>query len=251
MMENNSLLKCLKDLATKMHEIHPLFERLYPLAVLKGKKLYIYRVDQREYFLYKKINAPEWLPQNVMAAFPLKENNYNITCVISSDALENLEKIVLVLHEFVHCYQFETYEEILKKNLDIFRIYMEKGVYDWEITHPFPYDSPYFVEAYNSLLLHVQNINDAKVVRRKLRKILDRIDFEYMVWVEWKEGFARYIENKIRRILRIAENHIGREKPYTRLTFYEGGAKLIEILIKNDEKLYLDIKQLFYEIKNL
>ncbi len=84
-----------------MREIHPLFERLYPLAVLKGKKLYIYRVDQREYFLYKKINAPEWLPQNVMAVFPLKENNYNITCVISPDALENPEKIVLGLHEFV------------------------------------------------------------------------------------------------------------------------------------------------------
>ncbi len=45
------------------------------------------------------------------------------------------------------------------------------------------------------MLLYVQNIDDAKAVRRKLRKTLDRIDFEYMVWVEWKEGFVRYIEN--------------------------------------------------------
>lgn len=251
MMKNDPRLKRIKDLAKKAREIHPLFARLYPLAISQDKKLYIYRVSGNKYLLYKVVKAPEWLPEDVMAAFPLEENDYEITCVVSSKALEGLEGLVLVLHEFVHCYQFETCEHRLKKTLSIARKYEDIGVYDWELTHPFPYDNTEFIEAYTTLLQDTLDVDKAKAARRKLKKTLSTLDYEYMVWVEWKEGFARYLENKIRRTLNLPENHLGRDKPYTRLTLYEGGAKLTEILVDAHKDLYLDIERLFTKIKNL
>jgi len=36
-----------------------------------------------------------------------------------------------------------------------------------------------------------------------MRKYLKNHDYEYMIWQQWKEGFARYIENKIRNTLNV------------------------------------------------
>jgi hypothetical protein len=52
-----------------------------------------------------------------------------------------------------------------------------------------------------------------------------------MIWQEWKEGFARFIENQINGRLNLPENHGGKEKPFNRVVFYEGGAHYIKLLI--------------------
>jgi hypothetical protein len=66
-----------------------------------------------------------------------------------------------------------------------------------------------------------------------------------MVWQEWKEGFARFVENTIRRRLGMEENHYGVEEPFHRVTFYEGGSKFIGFLGKQEPGLLVDIENLF------
>jgi len=66
-----------------------------------------------------------------------------------------------------------------------------------------------------------------------------------------EEGFARYIENAIRRRLGVGENHLGGEPPFTRITFYEGGSKLINTLVRHNPKLLNDLEKLFWKICEL
>jgi len=80
-------------------------------------------------------------------------------------------------------------------------------------------------------------------------KLILLFDHEYMVWQEWKERFARLIENKIRTNLKLKENNYGCKRPYTRVTFYYGGAKFINYLSKKNPELYLDIEMLFHHMK--
>ena len=65
--------------------------------------------------------------------------------------------------------------------------------------------------------------------RRSLKQHLSEIDHEYLVWVEWKEGFARFIENEIRSRYGIEANEGGKDAPYNRVTFYFGGERFITI----------------------
>ncbi len=87
--------------------------------------------------------------------------------------------------------------------------------------------------------------------RAVLRDVLSLQDFEYMVWVEWKEGFARFLENRVRSLLGLEENHRGREVPLNREVFYEGGALLADLLVSRDVSLYEDLEKLFWEMWRL
>jgi hypothetical protein len=88
--------------------------------------------------------------------------------------------------------------------------------------------------------------------RRLLREALDDHSFEYMVWQEWKEGFARYIENRIRTCLGLPVNlggdHIDDSSPFTRVSFYAGGAALIELLEGLRPEAVRDLRLLFAEL---
>jgi hypothetical protein len=77
---------------------------------------------------------------------------------------------------------------------------------------------------------------------------LVRDDYEYMVWVAWKEGFARYIENRIRRRYGLEPNLGGREQPFDRVTFYNGGEKLITYLAAQRGGKFPDVRELFGEM---
>jgi hypothetical protein len=66
-----------------------------------------------------------------------------------------------------------------------------------------------------------------------------------MVWVEWKEGFARFIENEIRSRYGIEANHSGEEPPYNRVTFYYGGEMFIRFLNRDDRERLRDVEELF------
>ncbi|MEM4570447.1 MAG: hypothetical protein QXE66_03970, partial [Desulfurococcaceae archaeon] len=158
------------------------------------------------------------------------------------------ESIVSVLHEFVHCYQWECCEEKLKSSLTVAREEVEAGNYSWELNYPFPYTDDHFVELYSRFL--DANAEDIPDIRRKLKEYLSRKDYEYLVWQEWKEGFARYIENIIRGVLQLKENNSGREKPFTRITFYTGGEKMVKWLQSRDPGIILNIEKLFWKISD-
>ncbi len=55
-------------------------------------------------------------------------------------------------------------------------------------------------------------------------------------WKSWrKEGFARYIENKIRRKLELPENHYGADEPFNRIVF----CIILQASCWSPEKLYI------------
>ncbi len=69
-----------------------------------------------------------------------------------------------------------------------------------------------------------------------------------MIWQEWKEGFARWVENRVKRKIGLPENIKGSEPPYSRVSFYAGGEALIEYLLTVDETIINDLSVLFKEM---
>ena len=170
-----------------------------------------------------------------------------MTCVVSEDVFDSRDGFVLILHEFIHCAQWDCCEAELKQKLAIARAAMKKQDFMWELQYPFPYESRRVEKAYARFMKAALD-GDAKAVdsgRRRLRKLLKTSDFEYMAWEEFKEGFARHIENQVRRKLNLQENHSGGEKPLTRISFYEGGAAYIAHLCLKDPALCSDPPRLF------
>jgi hypothetical protein len=74
-------------------------------------------------------------------------------------------------------------------------------------------------------------------------------NLEYMIWQEWKEGLARYMENMIREKPGIKINSKILEPPFDRVCFYEIGSKYIETLINKNIELKDNLEEMFYEIK--
>ena len=165
------------------------------------------------------------VPKGVRAAFPLECYKNKVACVISGEIFDSLEGYVMIFHEFMHCQQLETCEPELKQKLGVAQKAMAKKDYIWEINYSFPYNNSEFTKTYSLFLkaLEGNNSDDVFKYRSQLKQILNKDDFEYMVWQEWEEGFARFIENQIRRRLGLNENHYGIEEPFSRVTFYEGG----------------------------
>jgi hypothetical protein len=84
--------------------------------------------------------------------------------------------------------------------------------------------------------------------RRGLRRVLPEEDYDYMVWQEWKEGLARFLENRIRVRLGLAENNNGLEGSLSRVSFYAAGDRMIRFLADRDANLPTDIGKMFEEI---
>jgi hypothetical protein len=109
---------------------------------------------------------------------------------------------------------------------------MKKQDYMWELQYPFPYADATFIRTYKSLLLALdeRDAAQAESLRKELRESLSSMDWEYLTWQEWKEGLARYLENRIRQMVGLPENKGGETEPYSRVTFYRGGDALIRFL---------------------
>jgi hypothetical protein len=67
----------------------------------------------------------------------------------------------------------------------------------WELNYPFPYASETFISKTKEL----DNGYDIGTYHNEMKTEINEKDFEYMIWQEWKEGYARYIENLIRERL--------------------------------------------------
>ena len=235
-----------------MAGFNPALARLYPIAIVDGDEFLIYdRVEGSPgYQFIKKEPIPMPIPKGVRAAFPLEVYGGRIACVVTPEVFDTLEGYVTILHEFVHGYQFETCERTLKNKLGIALQAQEKGDFMWEIQHPFPYQYGTFARYYQEFLeaLSRGEAGDILAVRGALYTCLGRHDFEYMVWQEWKEGFARWVENRLRIGLGLQENFGGRNPPFSRVSFYAGGAALVDYLQGQNPILVRDLEALFYRI---
>ena len=253
---NTNYLELINELIPihqKAAGINPALHRLYPVVIAEGDKLLIHDCDevQQSYRYIKSTPAPMPIPRGVRAAFQLEDYGGRIVCVLTPEVFDSKEGYVTILHEFVHCYQYETCEQSLKMNLDVARQAQEQGDFMWEIQHPFPYQSNMFTRSYEAFLEAVflsDGVGDEQAVqcaRQDLRSYLGRHDFEYMVWQEWKEGFARWVENRLQEKLGLCVNNGGTDLPFSRVTFYAGGAAYIGFLERRTPGLVNDLEALF------
>jgi hypothetical protein len=243
------------DMQHQVKDLHPALGRLYPIAIVNGELFDIYDVigDAQQYTYQKSATLPMPVPPGVRAAFPLEAYGGKMSCVVTPDVFDTQTGYVTILHEFVHCYQFETCEQDLKMSLDVARKAKEEGDFMWEIEYPFPYEALEFMRSYQQFLnaLEARDVAGITEARQHLETYLGRHDYEYMVWQEWKEGFARWVENQVKRQLKFKENKKGLEQPFSRVVFYAGGEALINYLIDQSEKAQPDLRELFRKMMSV
>jgi hypothetical protein len=236
-------------LQKKIKAIHPFLKKLYPVVVVEGDDflIYDYNSKKKQYVFIKAAQPAMIVPEGVRAAFPLEFYDNKMACVVTGDAFDDLIGYATIFHEFIHCAQMECCELKLKSRLKVAREAMAKQDFMWELNHPFPYEDNVFAEAYTIFFgaASKKDLEGISRCRTYLKEMLNVPDYEYMVWQEWKEGFARLIENKIRKKFDLQENHGGTDQPYSRVTFYEGGSLYIEALFGKDKTLEKDVERLF------
>ena len=249
----DSSLRILVDIQKKVIDIHPCLKELHPVAVPYHDSLLIFDYNSAggEYNFVKETGQPFPLPEGIQASFPLSVYDNRPTCIVNPKTFGDPAGYSTVLHEFIHCCQYSSAEPEIKQSLDIYNSAMRNKDYSWEITHPFPYEDSVFIDYYDHFktALEKNNTESAKLSRDKLKAYLSRPDFEYMLWEEWKEGLARYVENRINERLKIGRNDYGKDEPYNRVSFYYSGELLITMLVEADPGLAGDIKLLFIKMK--
>lgn len=254
MLKYESGLQKIFEIQSKIEDIHPFLKKTFPVAIVEDNCFFVFDTDssKKKYVLVKEAPTKMPIPKGVRAAFPLECYEGKAACVVSGEIFESLEGYVTIFHEFMHCYQWKNCEQKLKQKLGIARKAMEKKDFMWELNHPFPYQDNKFTEIYSLFLRALEECKTEDIIkyRGQLKQILSKHDFEYMVWQEWKEGFAHFVENQIRRRLELNENHYGKEKPFSRGSFYEGGAGFIEFLGNQEPELLIDIEKLFNKMLN-
>ena len=245
----NNQLQYLRNFC-KLHErVKGIGESIYelqPIAVVKENRFFLFAPNNKDYNFVTEHPTPFPIDFEIYAAFPLSFYQNEIAAIVTEAGLKEEKNHVFVLHEFVHCFQWNTCEEQLRSELAIEQEQMIKGVFDWEIKYPFPYEDDTFVRLTNELGCS-SNFQD---YHAQLRKYLRKTDYEYLVWQEWKEGFAQYIENLIRQKLGMKLDNISLSPPFDRVSFYETGSRYIDYLISNDSSLFLDLHELFNTMFN-
>ena len=242
----------LVDLHQDVAGLNPALKALYPIAIVKDEQFLIFDYDQDQggYRYRKNAPLPMPIPQGIRAAFQLESYGGRIACVVTPEVFDTLGGYVTILHEFVHCYQYETCEQDLKLTLDVARQAQERGDVMWEIEHPFPYTARDFIQPYRDFLQAVLQGNRDEILNNRmlLKDYLGCHDYEYMVWQEWKEGFARWVENRVKRELSLPENKGGLQPPYSRVSFYAGGEAYINYLAETNPMLVMDLRSLFQSL---
>jgi hypothetical protein len=232
--------------------LDPALAKVYPVAIVENKTFYVFEPvpGQKTYRL--AVTAPDTydVPVGVRAAMPLAFWEGRMACVVTPEIFSQPDGYVFIFHEFVHCAQWYGGEMRFKEGLSIFKQAMEKKDYSWELQYPFPYTDPDFVRSYRALLdaWERDDTAAAAALREQLYKSLSPQDWEYLTWQEWKEGLARNLENRMRRVAGLPENAGGTSAPYDRITFYVGGDKLIRFLERTERKAAGDLETLYRKI---
>jgi hypothetical protein len=248
-------LQKLFEVQKKIERVHPFLKKLYPVAIVEGDLFYVFDLDpSKKRYVFTKLAKPAMIvPEGIRAAFPLDFYDNKMACVVTRDVFDDLSGYVMIFHEFIHCAQTDCCEYKLKSGLNVAQQAQAANDYMWELNFPFPYEDSDFSDIYKIFLdaAAKKDVGTVSRCRAFLKETLNTPDYEYMVWEEWKEGFARLIENRIRRKLELKENHGGVDLPYNRVAFYEGGARYISILLEEDKSLEKDIEALFQKMLEL
>jgi len=252
--EADSGLVKLVSLKDKIKDVHPLLNNLHPVAIVKGDELYIFDIDSAaaRYKFIKKAPVPFPMGEGIKASFPLAVYDWKPTCIAGKEIFNSLSGYSIIFHEFIHCSQYNTVEQEIKNTLEINKKAMEEENFSWELNYAFPYEDSLVSELYEGFITSLENDDKENALdfRRKLKGQLSKTDYEYLIWEEWKEGFARFIENKIRIKFGIKENNGGIEKPFNRVAFYYGGSLFINSIVESEPGLQTDLKQLFKSMFN-
>jgi hypothetical protein len=242
------LIENICDIHERIKGIDISLMELYPISIVSENIFFVFDLDhtKKKYEYKMEYKSTMDIPDNVLAAFPLDFYCDKISAVVTPNAFECIEDMVYMFHEFVHCYQFSYYETNLKNTLNVAQEAMEKQDYMWEIKYPFPYEDEIFMywtkklnEGYDIVKYH-----------KELYSKLKQNDFEYMVWQEWKEGYARYIENLVREKLNLKKNTNILVPPFDRTCFYEIGSRYIEKLVNDNTNKTVDLEKMFTKMKN-
>jgi hypothetical protein len=225
------------------------------VAVVENERFYLFDLNPTgdAYVFVQEAPVEFPIPIGIRAAFPLSFYQNKMGCVVSGEVFDSPEGYATIFHEFIHCLQWETCEMKLKNQLRIAGKAASEENYMWELDHPFPYDDSMFVEIYTTFLAAAAD-KDAATVRRcrmVLKEESNLMDYEYLLWVEWKEGMARRLENIIKRKFQWEENQNGSEPPFNRATFYAGGEKYMDLLIGEDKDLDQDMEALFERMRKV
>lgn len=244
-------LEKLVDLHSKIKDIDISLSTLYPVAIVEDNNFIIFDFDKKSerYFFVKKCPTPMPIPGGVKAAFELQEYENKMAAVLSEDTFNTENGYVFAFHEFVHCYQ-GICEHKLKSDLGIYKDAMKKKNYMWEIQYPFPYEDKTFIEKTKELGLYFDATDEEKINEyyQHMKDYLDGFDFEYMIWQQWKEGYARYIENKIRVNFGLEKNSQDINNPFNRVSFYEIGSRYIDFILRTERELRGNVEELFKEM---
>jgi len=245
-------LKKIFDLNVRFAPLHPVLAKVYPVAIVENKTFYIFDPVPAEKAYRLVLTSPDTfnMPTGIRAAMPLSFWDNRMACVVTGEVFGQPDGYVLIFHEFVHCAQWACCEQRLKEGLSIFREAMKTKNYMWELQYPFPYSSPAFTKIYPALF-KAWDENDtsaAESQRAELKKALSPAEWEYLTWQEWKEGLARYLENRMREVEGLPENKGGENPPFNRVTFYRGGDKLIRFLERRQPGIVNDLEKLYRAI---
>lgn len=236
------------ELQARFRSINPVLAKVYPVAIVEEKTFFVFEPAEGVYRLV--LTAPDTfrISPGTRAAMPLGFWNNRVACVVTPEVFAQPDGYVFIFHEFVHCAQWEGGEPKLKESLSIYRTAMETKDYMWELQYPFPYTDPAFVKPYQELLAAWDENDTARVerLRRELRNSLSKEEWEYLTWQEWKEGLARYLENRLRAVLGLPENKGGESLPYNRVTFYRGGDKFIRFFETGHPGIAADMEKLYH-----
>jgi hypothetical protein len=248
---NPSWLDSLQELLEKqcsVQALHPLLARSYPVAIAQAGMFFLFDTPDlaTPYQLAIQAPVPMPIPEGVRAAFPLDFYGGRPACVVTAEVFDRPEGFAILLHEFAHCFQWQTCEPALRQELAIARKAQEAGDFMWEINYPFPYADPDFTQVYTTFLLILPDAlpEEIKALRANLKEMLSPDDYEYLTWQEWKEGFARWLENRIRAAWGLEQILRAPAQPMDRVVFYAGGAAYIEHLEREAPSLPEDLTQL-------
>ena len=236
----------------KAADLHPAFAKSYPVALVVDGQWVVFELDAAGKVWNLSAQAPVTspLPAGVRAAMPLDFWNYRMACVVTPEIFSSPAGYAVILHEFVHCFQWETVEGRLKEGLAVSREALARGDYMWELRYPFPYGNVEIRKVYGSWLaaLHKGRMKKAERWRSMLKKGLNSRDWEYMTWQEWKEGLARYLENQVRIRFGLQANRPAPGAPFDRVSFYRGGELFIARLQESEPGLDKNIERLYWRI---
>ena len=236
----------------KAADLHPAFAKTYPVALAIDGQWRVFEPDARGGNWKLAAQAPTRfdVPVGIRAAMPLDFWGNRMACVVSPEVFDAPDGYAFILHEFVHCYQWESGESRLKQELEVYRQAMAGKNYMWELEHPFPYANVEIRRVYGMWLVELEKgaLGKAGPWRSMLKKGLNRRDWEYMTWQEWKEGLARWLENRMRAVLGLSENDGGEPPPFDRVTFYRGGDGFIRYLERRRPGIAADMEKLYRAI---